>query len=78
MARITNEVLLNEIKHLQKDIESINNYLAKQNNKIMKQEEKINKNSIAIASMKGITAGVSAVITLVINAVIAYFSVKKV
>jgi len=76
--RITNAILLNEIKHLQKEIASINKYLEKQNDKIIKQEEKINRNSIAIAGMKGITAGVSAVITLVINAIIAYFSVKKV
>jgi len=77
MPRITNAIILNEIKHIQKDIESINQYLEKQNSKIADHEKEIKKNSIAIASIKGITVGVSAVITFIINFVLAYFSVNK-
>lgn len=73
MEEVTNEVLGNKIDNLKDFITERNN---KQDIIIEQNRVQGNKNTVAIASIKGMAIGVSAIVTLAINTVIAFFTFK--
>ena len=71
--RITNLVLWTEMQGLKELFVAHNKG---QDERIKEVEKRSNKNSIALAGMKGMVVGISALLTLAINTVIAFFTFK--
>ncbi len=73
--------ILREIGVLGEKVISIEKYLIERNNlqdkRIETTEKDIKKNSIAVASIKGVAIGVSFIVTVAINAVMAFFTFFK-
>lgn len=71
--RISNLVLANKIDNLKEYIVERND---KQDTIIEQNRVQGNKNAVAIAGIKGMAVGVSAIITLVLNGIWAFFSTR--
>ncbi len=70
--RVTNLVLKEKLENLKEYLVERNN---KQDKLITLQTEKTEKNTVAIAGIKGVAIGISAVVTFVLNA--GYFLLTK-
>ena len=70
--RVTNLVLKEKLENLKEYLIERNN---KQDKLIALQTEKTEKNTVAIAGIKGVAIGISAVVTFVLNA--GYFLLTK-
>ena len=71
--RITNAVLAEKIENLK---EYIINHNKTQDNRITLQEEKTEKNTIAIAGIKGASAVIASAVSLFVAGLFAYFGGK--
>ena len=71
--RITNLVLAEKIDGIEK---LFVNHNKNQDDRIKNVEGKTDKNTVAIAGLKGMVVGVSALVTFAVNAVIAFFTFK--
>lgn len=72
--RITNLVLSQKIDGIK---ELFVNHNKNQDERIGKVEEKTDKNTIALAGLRGMVVGVSALITLAVNGIMAFFTFKN-
>ena len=68
--RITNAVLLEKIENLKEYLIKHND---KQDERILLQEEKTEKNTVAIAGMKGASGVIALLVTAIMNIFIAFF-----
>lgn len=74
MTRITNLVLHEKIKNIIKNQDDLKVYLKERNDK---QDDKIDKNTIAIAGIKGASGVIAATISLFIAGISVYFRSKQ-
>lgn len=72
--RITNAVLAEKIENLK---EYIINHNKTQDDRIVLQEEKTEKNTIAIAGIKGASAIIASAVSLFVAGLFAYFGTKQ-
>ena len=72
--RITNLVLFEKIENL-KEYLMLHNKT--QDGRITLQEEKTEKNTIAIAGIKGASAVIASAVSLVVSGIFIYFGAKK-
>lgn len=76
MARISHETLLEKINNIAKYQKDLRNYIAERNDnqdkRIALQEEKTEKNTVAIAGIKGVAGVISAFISLMIAGISIY------
>ena len=72
--RITNAVLAEKIENLK---EYIINHNKTQDDRIVLQEEKTEKNTIAIAGIKGASAIIASAVSLFVAGHFAYFGTKQ-
>ena len=72
--RITNLVLAEKINNLSKYLHERND---NQDKRIDKYSEKIEKNTVAIAGIKGASGVIAAAVSLFITGIFAYFGTKQ-
>jgi len=64
--RVTHAEIMRELKHTNKSIDNIEEHLKELNNKV-------NAHTVAIATMKAVAGTVSAVVSIVVTSIIAFF-----